>query len=296
MRIQVASVLASLLAACATPQVEATLGDERFSEQQLRFGSKSERTICEALPTAAWVVVEGEGDCIRYYKSGNWQDARELVVYLHGDIIGGLGARTRVSNTDYTPNRLVSIAASDAKLTGKPAIYLARPGAFGSSGFHTNRRRIREFLLINGAIDQIKSRHRVERFHLYGHSGGSTAIAALLTMPRTDIGCIAMSSPAAALRLRSVEQALGGQDTTGHFDYYDPVQHVDKMVNVPGLKIVVLSDPRDYDVSITSQTYYVSAVKRLGFNIRHYVGLDAPAPRFHNMWAKAREAMRGCLS
>jgi hypothetical protein len=65
-----------------------------------------------------------------------------------------------------------------AQRSGLDFIYVARPGVFGSSGNHENRRRLLEFLVLNHAVDLIKERYRYEQLVLAGQSGGATVVAA----------------------------------------------------------------------------------------------------------------------
>lgn len=76
---------------------------------------------------------------------------------------------------------------------GRPAIYLARSGIYGSSGDHNKWRTYCEIELMDRALDLLKARHNIALFVLTGHSGGGQIAAALLNR-RRDIATSVLSS------------------------------------------------------------------------------------------------------
>src|SRR5262249_59770172 len=63
-----------------------------------------------------------------------------------------------------------------AQKSGMDVVFVARPGVFGSSGNHGERRSPQEFLVLNRAVDLIKERHGYEQLVLAGQSGGSSVV------------------------------------------------------------------------------------------------------------------------
>jgi pimeloyl-ACP methyl ester carboxylesterase len=243
------------------------MGDGTFSGAQLVSGSFSDEEQCARIPRAAWVVVDGRGDCIRYYAI-NIGEGRipALAVYIHGD-------RLENRTTDLAPpegyvsygpagiERDLRIWAEGSRV---PFLFVARPGTHGSSGDHKQRRRAREALLVNGALEAIKRRHGVERFHIAGHSGGGHVLASLLNM-RRDIACAAISAGVVAVheRLQLVNRVA---DFTGYADYYDPVAHIDGIRRDPPPRIFVIADRGDKRVAYAIQALYVRRLKEIGLD------------------------------
>jgi pimeloyl-ACP methyl ester carboxylesterase len=259
-------------------RLQVPLGDGTFSGQQLVTGSFSDEEQCARIPRAVWVVVDGRGDCIRYYAINLAQlHNLAVAVYIHGD---------RLENQTHDlapPEGYVSYSPAgierDLKIWAEgsraPFLYVARPGTHGSSGDHKQRRRAREALLVNGALDAVKRRHGVERFHIAGHSGGGHVLASLLNM-RRDIECAAISAGVVAVheRLQLVNRIA---DFTGYADYYDPVAHIGGIRRDPPPRIFVIADRGDKRVAYATQALYVRRLKEIGLDpvLFHGVGRGA---------------------
>lgn len=275
----------------AAKTVSPTLGAETFPRDELVEGSTATAELCAALPLAVWVVVEGQGDCIRYYAAGLAAGGnREALVYFQGD---RLAKRTMLGAYDQdSPDILQAEVNARAREARRPYLFLARPGTYGSSGKHTERRRPREGLLVDAALQAIKTRHTIGTFHLAGQSGGGGLVATMVNM-RQDIGCAIVASGAVSVFLRARLIGLGDKDATGFTDSYDPVDHVGEIVRQPGLRLLVLSDRRDQTVPYESQEHYVTQLRKAGLPVAH-LSLTAVGSMHHDLSVHAKAAMIWC--
>lgn len=290
--------LAFTLASCVTAssQLKPTTGTEPFPVDQLMYGSVADEALCKSIPDTVWVVVDGTGDCVRYFKSilGH-QPGGAAFIFFHGDYLGGTRMRGNLrvvgNYANQTPARLTNQADALAKEAGGPYFLIARPGVFGSSGDHAQRRRLREPLLATAALDQLKARYNIGTWHISGQSGGGTMAAALITL-RSDIDCVGIASGGTAIKVRARELGFSS-DTTGYDDPYDPVDHISKISRSPAPRIFVVSDRRDTDVSFSSQSYYVAQLTKAGLNPAHILA-EARPPNYHGLDQFAIRAVRLC--
>ena len=284
--------------AAAEPMaLSAVEGDARFDPAELVAGTVSDAATCRTISGAVWVRVEERGDCIRYY-AGGLKPGRtnpDAIVFLHGDVLNvltnGAGVQAPEPYGETTPSGITRNVRRWAEEAGRPVLFIAKPGTFGSSGDHKERRRPREVALVAAALDQIKRRHGLERLHLAGQSGGGHMVAALIAQ-RRDIGCAVIAAGATAVRQRW--QELGrAADLTGFADVYDPIDHVTGIPRRPAPRIIVISDPRDRRVSISSQSAYLDRLRDIDFSPLHVIA-GAPAPDYHGLAGAARMAARLC--
>ncbi len=279
-------------------ELKIPVGDEAFDRPNLVFGSEATAELCARVPHAAWVTVDGKGDCIRYYPA-NLSGSRnpDVLVYVPGDTtLLTLGNNYRVNiepaYLKQSPAKLEALVAGWSKDAGRPYIYLTRPGSHGSSGNHQYRKQPRETALLTATLDTIKAKYGIERFHMTGQSGGGYVTAAMLTR-RSDIGCASIASGSTALMKRAAEQGRT-VDNTGLPDPYDPVSHIARIPRNPEPKIIILSDPLDARVSFSSQLYYVTQLRQAGYNPLHVIALANGNDR-HDLAAKGRVALRRCV-
>ena len=200
-----------------------------FTEAEVLNGKIMSEDDCSRLVGAVWVVVDGRGDCMRYWLSTAGGDTKQALLYLHGDVVLTIGSKRSASQTylKVSPAKLSEQAAEWSKRRKGTYIYLARPGAYGSSGNHSQRRRIREVRLVDAALDAIREKHGIERFHLVGQSGGGHLVASVLPL-RDDVGCAVITSGVISVRTRTKD--LGRSvDPTGFTDPYDPIVDLDRI-------------------------------------------------------------------
>lgn len=136
-----------------------------------------------------------------------------------------------------------------------------------------------EIKVAMAAVDALKERHSIKRFHVVGQSGGGHTVAAFAQM-RNDIGCAVMASGTISLKTRVRDR--GGQVTPWITADYDPIDHIAAMNHQAGRRMIVLSDPDDRIVSYRSQREFFERVKAKGLPVLH-VTASAHDKDFHGL-------------
>ncbi len=277
-------------------QMAVPLGDDSFDPHDVLHGSYSSPSQCADIPHAVWAVTDNAAQCLRYYPAGLGETTNPLALfYIPGDVILRTARGVRLvgkSYTQKTPNQLLDLVSEWAADAGAPAIYMGRPGIFGSSGDHEKRRQLYEIDLMNAALDLVKQRHGIEKFILVGQSGGGQIAAALLNR-RNDIRAAVMTAGLLSVhdtvrRWRRTRPVPGGAvyPVTA---LYDPLLEVERISRNPAPQIFVISDPRDSVISLNSQIRYLQKLKSEGFEFNH-IFAHAEAPKHHNLGAHGRKA------
>jgi pimeloyl-ACP methyl ester carboxylesterase len=246
---------------------------ERFDPYEALHGSLSSPAHCAVVPGGLWVEVDGKGDCLRSYAQGLSEvDNPKVLVYFSGDVLLKTKAGVRFVAPVYerrSPDAIKRDMARWSRQAGQPTIFLARPGMYGSSGDHNQRRELREVMLMERALDAIKRRHRVSAFILAGQSGGGHIAASLLNR-RRDVSAVALSS--ALLSVREVTEHWDRRRTvqsTNIQALHDPIDHLGGIRTDPKPLIFVLSDREDRIVPYASQLAYVRRLQAAGFEPQH---------------------------
>lgn len=211
----------------------------------------------------------GKREQLRFYGLKHPQSVRPPVIFLDGDMMGG----SRFNNTlevsaDYgrtSPASLQRDAEQIGLASKRSFINLARPGIFGSSGDHAQRRREREVAVVNEAIDQLAKASGWTQIDLCGYSGGGHLVAALLAR-RWDVRRAVIASGVVAVRQRINERGWSA-DATGYTDFVDPIDLVGDIPLQTLKEIVVMTDPDDARVSLAVQTAYSNALKQVGLPV-----------------------------
>ena len=268
-------------------------GDGHFAPEGLLRGVAATEAQCAQVPQAVWARPPGgEAECIRYWASGLAAGAPvpRVLVYIPSDQMA-----LDQPDRDYanrSPKTLQALADAMGRRAGVPFILISRPGIFGSSGEHRQRRRELEPRLMSAALDAIKARHAVSELVLVGLSGGGHTVAALLGW-RSDIVCAVPASAVSSPRLRW--QAYGrSTDLTGHADSYEPVEHLSAGVLHPQLRVFVLGDPRDTNVPWPTQTPLAERLQQLGARVERVQGEGSDAQR-HVLGASGQRLGALCL-
>lgn len=172
-----------------------------FSETAIVNGVKASQEQCTKTPNSVWAVAGNHAECLRYWAAGfDKAVSKRAIVFFHGDVFVGIG-KTSPDYLNTSISAQPGIAETWAKRLNAPYISFARPGTFGSSGDHMQRRRKPESELISAALDQLKTRLGVEEWVLAGHSGGGHVTASLLTL-RNDVVCAVPTSSPSSPRIR----------------------------------------------------------------------------------------------
>src|SRR5512132_2684590 len=244
---------------------------------------------CENLRNAVWVRVDGAGYCVRYWMSMAGGSKDEAVVYIHGDL-GDAKTPGQLNkySASMTAGRMQREVQRWSLVYGGPYIAIGRLGAFGSSGDHRKRRSLLEIRVVVAALDELKVRHGLRRFHLAGQSGGAHTVAGLAQM-RTDVGCAVMAAGVISVKTRARDQ--GRKIEAGAL--YDPLDHVATMQPQPGRRMIVMSDPDDQIVSFRSQREFAERVRAKGLPIVH-VSADAGTEIFHGLHNESQNMAIDC--
>ena len=178
---------------------------------------------CKTLRNAVWVRVDGTGYCVRYWISTAGGSKDEAVVFVHGDLGDPKtpGSLNRYA-AHMTAGRMQRDVQRWSRVYDGPYIAIGRLGAFGSSGEHRKRRSLLEIRVVMAALDEMKVRHGLKRFHLAGQSGGAHTVAGLAQM-RADVGCAVMAAGVISVKTRARDR--GGKIDSGAKDLYDPIDH-----------------------------------------------------------------------
>ena len=240
----------------------------------LLWNTPADKATCSQPTSALWVEFGSAHACIRYFVGAALSRAPVAIVMLHGDrtIEMHRAPETIQGNTLAAKVRQAAVMTRRA---GVPVVIMARPGTYGSSGNHGQRRQAQEFLALNAALDELRQRYGIGQFVLLGHSGGATAVAALLTLGRTDVKCAVMTSGAFDLvqRAQMIRRSKGlpsrpGRDTNGLLNPYDPGQHIDGIKKVPERELFVIGNPDDQIAPFSLQQGFYNALKRAGHQPR----------------------------
>jgi hypothetical protein len=234
-----------------------------------------------------WTEADGSPECLRFYGSPAGNGESLPLVWLEGDVID---RGDRISGdivvgdwySEMTPLAKQLEFEMYAAALARPFIYLARPGCHGSSGDHAQRRREREVLLVDNALNQLKEAFGWGGFDLAGLSGGGHLVAAMLAR-RSDVDCAVIASGNVAVRMR-IKQFGWTNDVTGYADFIDPIESVGAVAQHPPRKIVMLTDPQDVVVPADCQIAYAEALQRAGVAVEHRFVNAFDDPRHHILW------------
>jgi len=214
-----------------------------------------------------WVEVDNRPEAMRVFGALAGVEEAVPLVFLEGDAVSrGNHVRNDIVVGDWytrlTPFSVQAEAEQIAAAFRRPFINLARPGVFGSSGSHGERRREREVKLIDAALARLMDAFGWLRFDIAGQSGGGHLVAALIAR-RSDIRCAVIASGNVAVRQRNEARGMN-TDATGYADFVDPIDLVSEVAQHPPSKIIVLTDPADSVVAAEHQFSYVERLLETG--------------------------------
>ncbi len=282
---------------------------DTFTGDGLATGAAASEAACHALGDGLWVVAAGRQECLRYAAAGLDAESGTALLYLPGDPAGAAyryrdgEVSVELSGRQYelSPAATRHIAeALSAGLRGMPVILLGRPGMHGSTGHHAQDRHSRmEVLLVNAALDALRSRHGVMRFAVVGFSSGGT-IAANLLAQRDDIVCAALAS--APLDLAAYYRAGDGGDPGMAYYALRRAALADPMRNLAALRaqaiVFVIGDPRDRSVPVVAWRAWVREARHRGVRV---LDIETALPgaadeSFHRSSSLALEAAAACAA
>jgi hypothetical protein len=257
-----------------------------FSAAQLQQGVEIAPQHCALYASTVYVEAQGVGICFRYYLSNAGGGAAEAVYWLSGDKSG--------ERLAFDPATFERQAMEMSRRYRRPAVYLARMGLDGSSGWHQGwRRTLFEVEVTSRAIDAINARHGFRLIHVMGQSGGGHLIGAFLGL-RRDIGCAVPGS--GALSFDPAYRARQSRRPEIALRHYDPATRIrEAAAQSRSTRILVVTDPDDTRVRLPFQSGFVEGVQRFGGRISQFYVVAFDELR-HGVALYTREAMAGCLA
>ena len=267
----ITAVVSALLQPAHAQRMPISLGDETFSGEALVRGAVATGPQCASIPGAVWArTASGVAECIRYWTAGlsEGKTNPRLLVYFTSDQLAF--DQPDPGYVHRSPALIQMLVNGMSSRVGVPVMLLSRPGTFGSSGEHKQRRRQLEPQLMSAALDEVKARHGISELVLVGLSGGGHTAASLLGW-RSDIVCAVPTSSVSSPRLRW--KGLGRTtDLTGYADSYEPVDNLKREIMHPKLRVFVLGDPEDSNVRWSTQTPLAVRLRELGVNVEVLTG------------------------
>jgi pimeloyl-ACP methyl ester carboxylesterase len=263
------------------------------SDRDMVTGVSVTEADCRAQVGRRWVKVENRGFCFRFWLSTVGGSKDEALVAFHGDIGGRIDGKLQLLEQarSVSDESLQSTAHNGSRLFRGPYFFIARPGAFGSSGNHVkDRKTLLEIRIASAALDALKQEYGFKRFHLVGHSGGGHTVAGLVQL-RSDIGCAVIAS--GGISLRSQMRDRGYPNFVVKPPFYDPIDHVNAMKQRPDLRLFVVSDRNDKLVSYSSQLEFVERVKAHNLPITHVVA-TATDKDHHGLFSRGHQLAVDC--
>ena len=175
---------------------------------------------------------------------------------------------------------------------GVPFIFLARPGAYGSSGkFFTSRSTPREADIVEAALNALKTRYGIGSWALGGHSGEG-GLAAEMLARRNDIRCAILSIGSEALH---AYMKINGFKPGPIFPQvsFDPLVSLDDVpINPNRRRIFVIGDPRDREVAFSTPHLYYDGLVLHGHSAQ-LVPLQRGRPPEHHSMVDIAETATG---
>ena len=244
----------------------------------------------EQQQTAVWVSVHGKGWCLRYYAFGLGRENAVVAGWLHGDILGD--SRGPAGHQQgLGPAAMIDQERELSRTYHAPFVFLARPGAYGSAGYHWAVRHTKlEADLVAAELDALTVRYSVRSWVLGGHSGGGSLVAAMLDR-RGDITCAVVSSGGPDINAYLVAHHRAKLVSPAPLNAIDDIA---RMPKTPNQRIIVMGDPRDKNVFWSLQQRYADVLKGHGANVSLLPLERGRPPEFHSLVSLAEAATGLC--
>ena len=150
------------------------------------------------------------------------------------------------------------------------------------SGSKYNWRQLSEVQLHIALVEYIVQAFQVQKFNLYGHSGGGL-IAIAIAKERPDLtATVGLASPKLAVREHYLRHE--GGVPSRYRGQYDPLRHIDKLSpEIPVM--VVYDDEGDRDVKPGGVLPYLNKARELGLKVRWFRSRAGHYTTQHLGWA-----------
>jgi pimeloyl-ACP methyl ester carboxylesterase len=265
-------------AACVQP----ALADPKKGDFKTAFQKEAkDRAACEALSDRIFITSDGTSECVAYIVTRGLETNRRAVVFFDGDVEARHAADTEEMARSFEGlKRLLQLWSDNLKVR---FVAVSRLGLNGSSGNHGERRSPHETLIMDAAIDVLKTRLGIDRVALAGQSGGAAVSASILSLGRSDVSCAVLGSGAyslvdlhhATLASKGRKVARERLDDT----MFDPLRDADLIVTDPKRRIFIVGDEVDTRTPVKQQMHYLERLKSLG---HHAVMVPVKATGEHN--------------
>ncbi|CAN0037608.1 unnamed protein product [Ectocarpus sp. 12 AP-2014] len=272
------------------------LGDDHFSASDVLHGTFCTPEHADNIPFSLWVKTPNASECIRYYPAGLTSSGNaKVMLFFPGDLILRTASGERLIAQSYkknSPRKVLQAMQQWANDANTPAIYIGRPGTFGSSGNHELRRQNVEIGLMKKTLSLLKEKYQIEEFILVGQSGGGQIAAAMLNL-RKDISAAVITAGLLPVHLltrrwRKIRRVPGMKKYPLDM-LYDPTEDIANIPRSPQPTIIIISDPRDQAIPFYSQVHYVNQLKKEGLTV-HHIYAHAPPPKRHSLGAHGKIA------
>ncbi|MBS0241690.1 MAG: prolyl oligopeptidase family serine peptidase [Proteobacteria bacterium] len=294
-----AAIIAAALVcapACATVRYKTT-GEGTLGGADALAGVKE---ACEADPDRVWVSVEERGDCIKFYPTGGLGKSRQAVLYFEGDIPASYRHQLE-KLTSYLDNlrRVLGVLAQSYRV---PYVLVARPGTFGSTGDHGERRKEREYRVMLAAVEALKARFRLDAVSLAGQSGGATIVGALLTLGLDGVKCAVPASGGFDLN-RMLDFHAHRLGITGRHrefpaslaDSFNVMDHVRDVKPDARRRVFIVGDSGDQITPFDQQKRFAEALRTAGHSSR-VIAATGSGSEHHGLAATALKVAGLCTA
>lgn len=258
------------------------------------------REACEIDDRHVWVEVEGRGECVAFYASPGLRGAGHVVVYFEGDIPPSFRRNAEKLGGHLTSmQRVLELMARTYRV---PYVLMARPGTFGSTGNHADRRKDREAIVMREAVSALRQRFAIGKLVLSGQSGGATLGGALLALGLTHVSCAALASGGfdlvAMLDWHAQKQGLVGshREHPATLDgSFDVVERLGGVVHDPARRVFVIGDEQDKVTPFAQQSKFAKRLRELGHHAE-VVEAAGSGPERHGLSVTALKIAGLCAS
>jgi len=170
-----------------------------------------------------------------------------------------------------------------------PYILIARPGTFGSTGNHADRRRDREYLVMRQAVEAMRQRLRLQSVTLAGQSGGATIAAAVLTLGLEHVKCAVPASGGYDLAAMLDWHASRQGTVASHREHpatlygnFDVMERVGGVPKDPDRRIFIVGDREDRVTPFPQQRRFAEELRKRGHHAE-LIEAEGKGPERHGL-------------
>lgn len=251
--------------ATAQSRIKATANADAAPGPQLTAEATS-KALCETLDHRIFIEHFVGTECIAFYATPAQPTVKAAVIYFNGDVPDRFARRP--AEVEAHRKELTATARFLAERQGVRIIFVARPGTFGSSGDHALRGERREMMIMNAAVDAIKTRLGLTDLVLAGQSRGSQVAAALLTMGRRDVRCAILGSGSlfTVENERRYQLSQGRKVSADRLNtiFFDPSRYLAEVPSDTSRRVFILGDRADSITPFDQQMAFGDRLKELG--------------------------------